>query len=131
MVLVIHLILSQFVHKSFPVDVTDFVLYNSGVCVIWKWKWGENVFEAPDSPLKYIVHWSRSGPEWYAGIKMVKGEIGQLMWYVLEVPSSTIAKYMFAGTLDLQLPNLPQAFNAYITQFSLTININFNRHCDS
>ena len=34
---------------SQAVDVTDFVLYDGGVCVIWKWKWGENVFEAPDS----------------------------------------------------------------------------------
>ena len=35
---------------SQAVDVTDFVLYDGGVCVIWKWNWGEDVYEVPDSP---------------------------------------------------------------------------------
>ena len=33
---------------SQALDVTNFVLYDGGECVIWKWKWGENVFQAPD-----------------------------------------------------------------------------------
>ena len=35
---------------SRAVDITDFVLYDRGVFVIWKWKWGENVYEAPNYP---------------------------------------------------------------------------------
>ena len=34
---------------SQTIDITDFVLYDDGVFVIWKWKWGENVYETPDS----------------------------------------------------------------------------------
>ena len=35
---------------SQAINITNFVLYDGGVFVIWKWKWGENVYEAPDSP---------------------------------------------------------------------------------
>ena len=42
-------------------DVTNFVLYDCGVCVIWKWNWGEDVYEVPDSSFS-VQHASDQSP---------------------------------------------------------------------
>lgn len=40
---------------SRAVDTEGFVLYDECVFVVWKWKWGENIYDAPDYPFNLSV----------------------------------------------------------------------------